>query len=144
MKADEKIVRLVREFLQNSSDREKSEFDGEPDEPRPQECCGQSCKPCVFDIHQQDVVRWAKQCAKNIKYGDESLYENVYGRCGDEPKTIGSIFDGNQYIRFRISQITRLTDSTNLYKFETDKKIGELPLGCHLRARFVGHSCAKT
>ncbi|RCN49324.1 hypothetical protein ANCCAN_04574 [Ancylostoma caninum] len=61
----DKLVRLVRTYIMENKEQTK-EWEEEPEEPFPQDCCGQSCRPCVFDMHHDDVVRWAKECAKRI------------------------------------------------------------------------------
>ncbi|MGH9578623.1 MAG: oxidoreductase-like domain-containing protein [Terriglobales bacterium] len=29
-----------------------------PREPRPEECCGQGCTPCVYDVYERDLGKY--------------------------------------------------------------------------------------
>ena len=50
----------------------RASLPAEPEEPRPQECCGQACMPCVFDIYCDDLARWTREC-KAILDGERFL-----------------------------------------------------------------------
>ena len=37
---------------------------GKPEEPQQSDCCGTGCTPCVFDIYDQEVALWEKECQR--------------------------------------------------------------------------------
>ena len=42
-----------------------------PREPDLDECCGNGCDPCVFDLYEQRLERWEKRC-EAIRQAQES------------------------------------------------------------------------
>ncbi|CAJ0945571.1 unnamed protein product, partial [Mesorhabditis belari] len=115
---------------------EKKKHGDEPEEPRPQDCCGLSCNPCIFDLHHQDVMLWAKECARCIKLENGmTLFEEVIG-VEENVDNLEEIFSKDEYRQFEIVAITKMAPNTNMYKFKTAKS-KDLPLGCHLIARPV-------
>ena len=43
-------------------------FPPKPEEPLQSDCCGTGCTPCVFDIYDQELRLWEKEC-KKIRLG---------------------------------------------------------------------------
>ncbi|KAK5984587.1 Oxidoreductase domain-containing protein [Trichostrongylus colubriformis] len=111
----EQLLRMVRKYIAENKE-DSVRFEQEPHEPLPQDCCGQSCCPCIFDMHHEDVILWAKDCAKRIPFE-------------------GDAFSKDEYRKFIILDITPLSPDTNLYRFEMPKGRINLPIGCHLRTR---------
>ena len=33
-----------------------------PGEPHAEDCCGSGCTPCVYDIYEQEMQLWHKEC----------------------------------------------------------------------------------
>lgn len=33
-----------------------------PREPDTEECCGNGCDPCIFDLYEQRLERWRQRC----------------------------------------------------------------------------------
>uniref|UniRef100_A0A1I7XEM7 Oxidoreductase-like domain-containing protein n=1 Tax=Heterorhabditis bacteriophora TaxID=37862 RepID=A0A1I7XEM7_HETBA len=130
----DKIIRLVREHVRENDGN--GQIVCEPQEPNPQDCCGQSCIPCVFDIHREDVLRWAKECAKTISYEGTNLYTYIYHdevKCDTENSE--NAFSTKNYKNFKITAITQLSPDTNLYAFEIKDEVPNVLLGSYLRAR---------
>lgn len=45
----------------------------EPTPPRPQECCGTACDPCIWTYHHRAVAKWQAQMdAWQAAGGDET------------------------------------------------------------------------
>ncbi|EPB80191.1 hypothetical protein ANCCEY_00746 [Ancylostoma ceylanicum] len=148
----DKVVRFVRMYISENKEQTE-EWEEEPEEPFPQDCCGQSCRPCVFDMHHDDVVRWAKECAKRIPHNGSSLYSHLCPE--DEESNSGStetVFSPNEYRfciasflialpfvykkkfrEFQLLEITPMSPDTNLYKFAITQGKPNVPIGSHLR-----------
>ena len=47
-----------------------------PEEPSQSDCCGSGCNPCVFDIYEQELKIWKKECQMRLRARD-SCQENV-------------------------------------------------------------------
>ncbi|CAI4233411.1 unnamed protein product [Auanema sp. JU1783] len=127
-KRDDEVVRLVRKYV----NEHENDFEEEPKEPFPQDCCGQSCKPCVFDIHHDDVVRWAKEYAKQIKYDDSTLYQYLFDDCpaSDESKE----WFLSEFRSLEIIEKKSLNNNTVLVKLRTPKPL-LIPIASHIRIR---------
>ncbi|EYC16846.1 hypothetical protein Y032_0032g2529 [Ancylostoma ceylanicum] len=137
----DKVVRFVRMYISENKEQTE-EWEEEPEEPFPQDCCGQSCRPCVFDMHHDDVVRWAKECAKRIPHNGSSLYSHLCPE--DEESNSGStetVFSPNEYREFQLLEITPMSPDTNLYKFAITQGKPNVPIGSHLRTRYVQKFC---
>ncbi|VDP11847.1 unnamed protein product [Heligmosomoides polygyrus] len=135
---EDKVVRLVRKHISENKEQVAT-WDDEPPEPLPQDCCGQSCRPCVFDIHREDVVRWAKDCAKRIPFeGGVSLYTHLYqDEISEDRQSEDNAFSKEEYRKFLLTDITSLSPDTKLYTFEIANGSANLPIGSHLRTRYV-------
>ena len=42
-----------------------------PDAPLNEDCCGNGCAMCVFDIHEQELAFWRKEC-EEIERGERT------------------------------------------------------------------------
>ncbi|CAJ0604806.1 unnamed protein product [Cylicocyclus nassatus] len=131
---DDKLVHMVRIYMTENKE-ETIDWEEEPQEPFPQDCCGQSCRPCVFDIHHEDVVRWAKECAKRIPHEESTLYSHFYHDDCLEDDSIELVFSRSEYRPFELLDVRPLSHDTNLYKFAISHGKPNLPLGSHLRTR---------
>lgn len=97
-----------------------------PNEPSDSDCCGSGCMPCVFDIYEQEVKIWERECARirnaTIIGNDGLSEENVLSEL--------------EYRRFVISDIWEETADTNRYRFHLiiNKSLG-LKIGQHIVIR---------
>ncbi|KAK6738351.1 hypothetical protein RB195_020456 [Necator americanus] len=132
----DELVRMVRLYKIENKEETK-EWEEEPEEPLPQDCCGQSCRPCVFDMHHDDVVRWAKECAKQIPHqSSSSLYSHFYpDNRNFEKGSADDMFSRDEYRKFQLLDIASLSPDTNLYTFAISQGMPNLPVGSHLRTR---------
>ena len=48
-------------------------FPPKPEEPLQSDCCGTGCVPCVFDIYEQELILWEKECER-IKSVNEGIH----------------------------------------------------------------------
>ncbi|KAK6038833.1 hypothetical protein COOONC_23662 [Cooperia oncophora] len=92
-------------------------------------------------MHHEEVIRWAKDCAKRIPYdGSVSLYAHLYpDNIDDDGESVDEVFSRDEYRKFLLVDITPLSHDTNLYRFEIPKGKVNLPIGCHLRTRYDFH-----
>ena len=67
-------------FLKNDSDSKSD--DERPPTPREEDCCGQGCTPCIFDIHKKLLEEWEnkKSNKKPITASDNYLSQLKYKR----------------------------------------------------------------
>ncbi|XP_064477459.1 NADH-cytochrome b5 reductase-like isoform X2 [Ornithodoros turicata] len=87
-------------------------LDGKPVEPDQSDCCGNGCSLCVFDIYEQELKIWKKECM-----------DYVHGVSLSEEDVISKY----TYRNFTISNIKKVTDDTFVYRF-TVPNHGPLPL----------------
>ena len=99
-----------------------------PEKPEDRDCCGNGCVPCVFDIYEEEVCKWRKECER-IKSG-ETLGDSLQSADGDE------ILSTSEFHSFILESVTRLTTDSCLYRFHIpkDKTLG-LHIGQHLILR---------
>ncbi|CAJ0576615.1 unnamed protein product, partial [Mesorhabditis spiculigera] len=132
-KPEEKLVRMVRKYFASNPEEKKRQND-EPEDPRPQDCCGLSCNPCIFDLHQQDIVHWAKECARSIDTDTgKTLFEDIMG-VEEEKHGEREAFSRDEYHPLNIIAVESLNACTKLFRFKVDVGRINLPLGCHLIA----------
>ncbi|XP_014670382.1 PREDICTED: NADH-cytochrome b5 reductase-like [Priapulus caudatus] len=118
---------------------ETSDCDGivlssKPLEPMVEDCCGLGCTPCVFDIYEQEVVAWKKQCGF-LKYQDPTTH------C-DKQKFL----DKAKYTSFQLISLSAISPDTNIFRFNIPNG-GSLHLnpGQHLilRGKFGGRTLTR-
>lgn len=107
-----------------------------PEEPLPQDCCGCSCEPCVFDLYRDDLDRWAKTCLRTLKPDMvDSSWDD--GKENLVPQLTDSL-EPNEYRPFKITSVTPISKDTNVYRFELRKSaVLSLPVGKHLIMRYL-------
>lgn len=72
-----------------------------PEEPLSSDCCGSGCTPCVYDIYEEDLKRWEREC-KSV----------------NQTKWIQSEASGAlSRSEFRIESISKMTGNCWLYRF---------------------------
>ena len=99
-----------------------------PAKPLDSDCCGTGCTPCVFDIYDEEMLRWKKECER-IRSGTT----DVALRNG-EPVQILSL---SEFRTFALESIKRLTRDSCLFRFiiPENRKLG-LKIGQHLIMRW--------
>ncbi|XP_032073529.1 NADH-cytochrome b5 reductase-like [Thamnophis elegans] len=99
-----------------------------PRKPLSYQCCGSGCKPCIYDVYQEDLKKWEEAKAKD----DISLLSRK--------KQQSSNLDLNpeMFMAFTISSVTQLTKDTYQYTFKLpgNSSLG-LRLGQHIVLRGV-------
>ena len=120
-----------------SEDRTNLNLPPPPEEPQPSDCCGSGCSPCVFDIYDQEVVKWKTEC---------SLLESGLGNqpCDPDEHAGTAVLNSSDYREFELESVGRLTRDTCLYRFSIpgNKKLGLL-VGQHLLLRWVEQCLGK-
>lgn len=104
-----------------------------PEKPKDRDCCGNGCTPCVFDIYEEEVCKWRKECER-IKSG-ETLVDSLQSADDDE------ILSTSEFHSFILESVTRLTTDSCVYRFRVPKhKTLGLHIGQHLilRGNFQG------
>ena len=51
-----------------------------PEAPTSSDCCGNGCSVCVFDIYEQELVLWKKEC-EQIRNGELAGKANTEVMC---------------------------------------------------------------
>ncbi|KAM3840110.1 NADH-cytochrome b5 reductase-like isoform 2-T2 [Vipera latastei] len=98
-----------------------------PREPLSSQCCGSGCKPCIYDIYQEDLKKWEEAKAKE----DISLLSRK------KQQSSNSDLTPETFMAFIISSVTQLTEDTYQYTFKLpgNSSLG-LNLGQHIVLRF--------
>lgn len=98
-----------------------------PEKPLDSDCCGTGCTPCVFDIYDEEMLRWKKECDR-IRSGatDTDL------QTGDDIQVLST----SEFRSFALDSIATLTRDSCLYRFiiPGNRKLG-LKIGQHLIMR---------
>ncbi|XP_070602027.1 NADH-cytochrome b5 reductase-like isoform X1 [Erythrolamprus reginae] len=99
-----------------------------PREPLPSQCCGSGCKPCIYDIYQEDLKKWEEAKEKE----DISLLSRK------KQQSSNSDLTPEIFMAFIISSMTQLTEDTYQYTFKLpgNSSLG-LTLGQHIVLRGV-------
>jgi cytochrome-b5 reductase len=129
----EQIHHVVDELLAQDKSLERL-VPPRPEEPLPQDCCGCSCEPCVFDLYRDDLDKWAKTCLRTLKPDMvDSSWDD--GKENLVPQLTDSL-EPNEYRPFKITSVTPISKDTNVYRFELRKgTVLSLPVGKHLIMR---------
>lgn len=98
-----------------------------PVKPLDSDCCGTGCIPCVFDIYDEEMLRWKKECDR-IRSGTISTDLQT----GDAVQVLST----SEFRSFALESIIRLTRDSCLYRFMItgNRKLG-LKIGQHLIMR---------
>ncbi|XP_039175779.1 NADH-cytochrome b5 reductase-like isoform X1 [Crotalus tigris] len=99
-----------------------------PREPLSSQCCGSGCKPCIYDIYQEDLKKWEEAKAKE----DISLLSRK------KQQSSNSDLTPETFMAFIISSVTQLTEDTYQYTFKLpgNSSLG-LSLGQHIVLRGI-------
>lgn len=94
-----------------------------PQKPSDNDCCGNGCNPCVFDIYELDLKKW-KQNRENIDNGVSS--------------NSTSTLSEHDFLQFEITELKSHANNIKLFKFKIPEN-NQLPIHCgqHLVARYV-------
>ncbi|XP_045612152.2 NADH-cytochrome b5 reductase-like [Procambarus clarkii] len=97
-----------------------------PQAPKPSDCCGTGCFPCVHDIYEQDLKVWKRKCELIRSGGTE------------EKQQITGAVQPDKWNEFEIIAVTELSNNTYLYTFklEDDQCLG-ISVGQHLIVKQV-------
>ncbi|CAH1773595.1 unnamed protein product [Owenia fusiformis] len=96
-----------------------------PEEPLQSDCCGTGCSPCVFDIYDQDMKLWEKQCQR-IKSGEKTAcFKNTH-----------PVISTSTYTPFTIESIHRESHDSFIYRFPLPQNTSlGLTVGQHIILR---------
>lgn len=99
-----------------------------PNEPSPSDCCGSGCSLCVFDIYEQEMKIWKKDCA-NYFQKDKQLNKEKYNN-------IEKVLHQEEYTKFTLENVMQETINSNIYRFNipNNRKL-EIKIGQHLILR---------
>lgn len=128
-----------------SEDTAACDLPEQPEKPQDSDCCGTGCVPCVFDIYEEEMVKWRIECEK-IKNG-ENLHNAQHLENSIE------VLSTSEFRCFALKSIIRLTANSCLYRFSIpgNQRLG-LQVGQHLIMRYgyalflsaVNSSCSLT
>lgn len=99
-----------------------------PEKPLDSDCCGTGCTPCVFDIYEEEMLKWRMECDR-IRNGNNVDKDIQAGDCG-------SVLSTSEFRSFALDSISRLTKDSCVYRFNIprNRKLG-LKIGQHLIMR---------
>lgn len=119
MRSSKNVVVEIEDLIEKRPSLE-SMFPAKPEEPLPQDCCGCSCNPCVFDIYRDELQNWATKC-KQLLNGNTDTNNN------------SDSITPSQYSSLELMAIIPMTENTKVYRFATPN-MRKLPLliGQHL------------
>ena len=103
-------------------------FPEPPEKPLDSDCCGTGCTPCVFDIYDEEMLRWRMECDR-IRNG-KTLDKDI------PTEDCSPILSTSEFQCFALDSITRLTGNTCVYRFNIpgNRKLG-LKIGQHVIMR---------
>lgn len=108
-----------------------------PQKPLDSDCCGTGCIPCVFDIYDEEMLRWKKECDR-IRSG--TIVTDLQN--GDAVQVLST----SEFRSFALESIIRLMRDSCLYRFMItgNRKLG-LKIGQHLimRGKFEGKTITR-
>lgn len=56
------------------------DFPCKPEKPSDTDCCGSGCIPCVFDIYEQEIKIWERECSRlrnKAVPGEDDMVRNL-------------------------------------------------------------------
>ena len=111
------------------SEDDSFNFPEPPEKPVDSDCCGTGCIPCVFDIYEEEMIKWRMECDK-IKNGGVINSDLQPGDCD-------KVLSAFEFQSFTLQSITRLTCDSCLYRFNIpeNRKLG-IQIGQHLIMRY--------
>lgn len=88
-----------------------------PSAPLPTDCCGSGCAPCVFDIYEEDLKKWKKNC------------KNLSSNASESEEVISC----SHYTSFELIAIEVVSPNTNVYRFKLpENKSLAMNIGQHI------------
>ncbi|XP_078353780.1 NADH-cytochrome b5 reductase-like isoform X2 [Oculina patagonica] len=109
-----------------------------PEKPLDSDCCGTGCTPCVFDIYDEEMLRWRIECDR-IRRG-ETLDKDI------QTEDCSQVLSTSEFRSFTLDSITRVTGDSCVYRFNIpgNRKLG-LKIGQHLimRGKFEGKTITR-
>ncbi|XP_069126217.1 LOW QUALITY PROTEIN: NADH-cytochrome b5 reductase-like [Argopecten irradians] len=99
-----------------------------PEKPHDSDCCGTGCVPCVFDIYEQEMKIWQKECAR--------IQHRKTSRKDDGEDESVKLLSETDYHQFTIASVKEITSATRQYRFNLPfgRSLG-LKLGQHIIIR---------
>ena len=73
-----------------------------PEEPLSTDCCGSGCNPCVYDIYEEDLRKWEKECT---------------GMAGSQDVDGNPVLSKSEFRLFRLDLIKRMSHDCWIYRF---------------------------
>lgn len=129
----EQLSHVVEDILAKDKTLEKV-VPPRPEEPLPQDCCGNSCEPCVFDMYRQELDHWGMECLKILR--PDMVGGDVANGKENVVPAVTELLEPNEYREFKIKSITPISKDTSIYRFELPKTtVLNLPVGKHLILR---------
>lgn len=127
----QQLLNDLEDLLRESPELER-QLPVRPEEPLPQDCCGQSCEPCVFDIYRSEMDHWARRCWRRINHPGEKDEEEEVEPESREPSLFN--LQPNVYQSLKLISITPTTVDTNVYRFALPSRDQRLflPIGTHV------------
>lgn len=114
------------------------DFPEPPEKPLDSDCCGTGCVPCVFDIYDEEMVKWRLECDR-IRSGKTITKDFPDG-------SFDQVLCTSEFRCFELQSIIRVTDDSCVYRFKIpgNKKLG-IKIGQHLimRGKFDGRSITR-
>ena len=102
-----------------------------PTKPLDSDCCSSGCTPCVFDIYEEEVAQWQKLC-------EMSSEERAAAQASNKTTApvAGDCLSQTHYTSLTISDKTKITDDTFLYRFALPPNTSlNMSVGQHLVLR---------
>ena len=99
-----------------------------PDKPLDSDCCGTGCIPCVYDIYDEEMLKWRLECDR-IRSGNTINKDSPSGSFDQALST-------SEFRCFELESITRVTGDSCVYRFKIpgNGKLG-IKVGQHLIMR---------
>ncbi|CAM1321213.1 CYB5RL (predicted) [Pycnogonum litorale] len=96
-----------------------------PIEPEESDCCGSGCQPCIFDLYEQELRMWEKQCSILSSSTTETIRDcEGESLCQDE------------YRFFKLIEIIPAGFNCNIYRFNSSNVVSDqVKIGQHLVLR---------
>ena len=103
-----------------------SRYPCQPIKPRDQDCCGNGCSTCVFDLYELELSRWRQKCQRIDDENDGGKEER------NEEEEIISIYEYRSFSLIEIMDRSPILYFT--FEIPNNKKLA-MSCGQHLVAR---------
>ncbi|XP_041358225.1 NADH-cytochrome b5 reductase-like [Gigantopelta aegis] len=111
----------------DSAERSHLDLPLKPVQPSDEDCCGNGCVPCVFDIYDEEVKIWERECKR--------IRRKVKQNSGDALSQ-GPPLSTSEYRQFQILSVTEDTADTHLYRLALPEDVSlGITTGQHMLVR---------